>query len=127
MPTRYLLAPLLRLARFQPLSEDLEFPLLMFNRMKLGWKHSTVQGDSCDQRQTICKLFSTFREISLHSVQGDNSICSKPPVDLKTKVPLWLGLSWPGKNGAFDLKSTGGFEQMELSPCTYIHLPWPEF
>ena len=30
------------------------------------------------------------------SVQGDPSGSSQPPVDFKTKVPLWPGLTWPG-------------------------------
>ena len=42
-------------------------------------------------------------------VQGDTSRCAKPPVDFKTKVPLWPGLPWPGQSGTFVLKSTGGF------------------
>ena len=25
------------------------------------------------------------------SIQGDHSACAKPPVDFKTKVPLWPG------------------------------------
>ena len=36
----------------------------------------------------------------------------------KTKVPFWPGLARPG--GTFVLKSTGGFEQVEWSPCTDI-------
>ena len=30
-------------------------------------------------------------------LQGDNSACAKPPVDFKTKVPLWSDLLWPGQ------------------------------
>ena len=45
-------------------------------------------------------------------VQGDTSRCAKPPVDFKTKVPLWLG-----QNRTFVLKSTGGFAQRDVSPC----------
>ena len=30
-------------------------------------------------------------------IQGDHSACAKPPVDFKTKVPLWPGLPWPGQ------------------------------
>ena len=33
----------------------------------------------------------------LHQVQGDPSYCAKPPVDFKTKIPLWPGLPWPGQ------------------------------
>ena len=40
-------------------------------------------------------------------VQGDTSRWLKPPVDLKTKVPLWPGLA----------KSPGGFGQLNVSPC----------
>ena len=47
------------------------------------------------------------------NVQGDNSTCSKPPVDFKTKV-----LFWPGQSRTSVLKSMGGFKQVELSPCT---------
>ena len=49
------------------------------------------------------------------SVQGDTSGCTKPPIDFKTKVPLW-----PGQNGTFVLKSTGGFVQPDVSPCMII-------
>ena len=31
------------------------------------------------------------------SVQDDTSGCGEPPVDFKTKVPFWPGLSWPGQ------------------------------
>ena len=31
------------------------------------------------------------------SIQGDHSGRNKPPVDLKTKVPLWPDLAWPGQ------------------------------
>ena len=31
------------------------------------------------------------------NLQGDHSTCAKPPVDIKTKVPLWPGLPWPGQ------------------------------
>ena len=47
-------------------------------------------------------------------IQGDNSTCSKPP----GSALAWLVLAWAGQNGTFVLKSTGGFEQVELSPCT---------
>ena len=29
-------------------------------------------------------------------VQGDRAACAKPPVEFKTIVPFWPGLSWPG-------------------------------
>ena len=29
-------------------------------------------------------------------LQGDHSACAKPPIDFKSKVPLWPGLTWPG-------------------------------
>ena len=41
-----------------------------------------------------------FRNISKagsFQLQGDNSVRTKPPVDFKTKVPLWPGLTWPGQ------------------------------
>ena len=37
---------------------------------------------------------------------------------LQTKVPLWPGLSWPGQNGTFVLKSTGCFWTSEMAPST---------
>ena len=45
------------------------------------------------------------------SLQGDTSRCTKPPVDFKTKDPLWPGQTGPGKarpgqNGTFVFKST---------------------
>ena len=59
---------------------------------------------------------------SLRNVQGDTSVCDEPPVDFKTKVLFWPGLSWPGQNGTFVLKSTGGSSQPDhdVSPCTDI-------
>ena len=30
-------------------------------------------------------------------LQGDTSGCGEPPVDIKTTVPFWPGLSWPGQ------------------------------
>ena len=30
-------------------------------------------------------------------IQGEHLACAKPPVDFKTKVPLWLSLPWPGQ------------------------------
>ena len=53
-------------------------------------------------------------------VQGDHSACSKPPVDFKTKVPFWPGRDRPGHSGTLVFKSTGGFEQVEWSPCTVL-------
>ena len=57
----------------------------------------------------VHKFFLTFLRLHLISssgrfsyghpnrtVQGDHSTCSKPPVDINTKVPFWLGLAWPG-------------------------------
>ena len=31
-------------------------------------------------------------------IQGDTSGCGEHPVDFKTKVPFWPGLSWPGQS-----------------------------
>ena len=44
------------------------------------------------------------------SIQGDHSACAKPPVDFKTKVPLWPGLALPNWDFCF--------AQAEWSPCT---------
>ena len=68
---------------------------------------------------TVYQLFRHFGYLQTASqypgsiVQGDHSACDEPPVDFKTKVPLW-----PGQNGTFVLKSTGGFAQCKVSPCT---------
>ena len=35
-------------------------------------------------------------------VQGDTSLCPKPPVDLKPK--FCFGLAWPGQSGTFVLQ-----------------------
>ena len=32
----------------------------------------------------------------------------------------WPGQAWPGQSGTFVLKSTGGFAQRDVSPCTII-------
>ena len=56
---------------------------------------------------------------SIH-LQGDHSPCAKPPVDFKTKVPLWPGQGRSGQNGTFVSKSTGGFAQGEWSLCIVI-------
>ena len=47
------------------------------------------------------------------TLQGDTSRWPKPPVDLKTKDPIWPGLAWPGQSGTFVLKSMGGFSQRD--------------
>ena len=31
------------------------------------------------------------------TLQGDTSCWPKPPVDIKTKVPFWPDLPWPGQ------------------------------
>ena len=54
------------------------------------------------------------------AVHGDHSTCSKPPADFKTEVPFWPCQALPGQSGTFVLKSTGGFEQVEWSPCSMI-------
>ena len=46
---------------------------------------------------TLSLVLPRLRGILAEVVQGENSSCSKPPVDLRTKVPLWPGLSWPGQ------------------------------
>ena len=51
-------------------------------------------------------------------IQGDTSGCAKPPIDFKTKFPLWPGQARPGQNGFFVLMSTGGFAQRDGSPCS---------
>ena len=64
-----------------------------------------------------CKCDTCPNQIADHigsHVQGDTSRCAKPPVDFKTKVPLWSGA---GQNGTFVLESTGGFAR-DVSPCT---------
>ena len=50
-------------------------------------------------------------------IQGDTAGSSKPPVDIKTKVPLWPGQARPGQNVTFVLKSAGGLELPAVSPC----------
>ena len=56
---------------------------------------------------------------SIRSIQGDHSGRTQPPVDFKTKVPLWPDQARPGQSGTFDLKSTGRLVLPEWSPCTY--------
>ena len=36
----------------------------------------------------------------------------------KSSALAWPALAWPGQSGTFVLKSTGGFAQVEWSPCT---------
>ena len=42
----------------------------------------------------IPRLFIMIWRRRLSSLQGDHSGCGEPPVDFKTEVPLWPGLSW---------------------------------
>ena len=42
---------------------------------------------------TVAQRLQHFSNIH---IQGDHSTCSKPPVDFRTKVPLWPSLSWAG-------------------------------
>ena len=44
----------------------------------------------------VCYLLRDRSDVQ-NVVQGDHSACAKPPVDFKTKVPLWPGLPWPGQ------------------------------
>ena len=66
------------------------------------------------------KLLPSFRYDSFLSsclpVQGDHSACSKPPVDIKSKVPFWPVQARPDH---VDLMSMGGLNQPDVSPCTY--------
>ena len=36
---------------------------------------------------------------------------------LTSKLKFRFGLVWPGQNGTFVFKSTGGFAQSDVSPC----------
>ena len=58
--------------------------------------------------------------LSQLSLQGDTSRREKPPIDLKTKVPFRPRLAWPGLNGTFVLKPTGGFAQRDVSLCNAL-------
>ena len=49
-----------------------------------------------DSLETLCKnqtapIQEFVTDQQPHIVQGDPSCCAKPPVDFKTKVPLWPG------------------------------------
>ena len=52
-----------------------------------------VQAFGVTARQWILML--TISRASYINVQGDTSGCAKPPVDFKTKVPLWPGQASP--------------------------------
>ena len=54
-------------------------------------------------------------------IQGDRAACAKPPVEFKTKVLLWPSQA---RTGQAKTKSTGGFAQAALSPCT---VPYKRF
>ena len=45
-----------------------------------------------------------------------------------SSVLAWPGLTWPGQSGTFVLKSMGGFQQVEWSPCRFqnftIEVAW---
>ena len=45
----------------------------------------------------------------------------------KSSVLAWPCLTWPGQSGTFDLKSTGGFEQVEWAPCTVYTVTFLSF
>ena len=36
----------------------------------------------------LCNLGPIFLDITVY-IQSDHSLCAKPPIDFKTKVPLW--------------------------------------
>ena len=40
----------------------------------------------------------------------------------KSSVLAWPGQGRPGQSGTFVLKSTGGFKQVELSPCIWVQV-----
>ena len=73
-------------------------------------------GDHRVQKQQ-CQVGVHLKETMIE-VQGDTSRCAKPPIDFKTKDLLWPGLARPGQRETFVLKSTGGFAQCDVSPCT---------
>ena len=71
----------------------------------------------------VVSAAGTTMSVPFESLQGDPSRWPKPPVDFKSKVPIWPGLAalaWPGQSGTLLLKSTGGFGQRDGSPCTNI-------
>ena len=65
---------------------------------------SDYKDDDDDHESNVC-----FGDKSL---QGDPSGSSQPPIDFKTKVPFW----------PFVLKSTGGCELPDGSPCSILQL-----
>ena len=67
-------------------------------------------------------MFKTGRKTreKLIRVQGDHSACDEPLRRLQNKSSslACLGQARPGQKGSFVLKSTGGFAQRDVSPCT---------
>ena len=56
---------------------------------------------------------------SLWLYRVTNPLVQNLPLTSKQKFRFGQPVqAWPGQNGTFVLKSMGGFEQMELSPCT---------
>ena len=57
------------------------------------------------------------------ALQGDHSACAKPPVDFKTKVPLWPGLPRPGQAKAeFLWPDQTKAELLSLSQQEVLHM-----
>ena len=59
--------------------------------LRLDWMHSR------DMEWNTSLLFLRGFTESFGEVKGDTSGCGEPPVDFKTKVLFWPGLSWPGQ------------------------------
>ena len=55
--------------------------------------------NSCALLEPLPKrVYMWFLGVKIHqALQGDNSTCSKPPVDFKTKVLLWPGQARPAQ------------------------------
>ena len=50
------------------------------------------------------------RGLTLYPISSITSGCDEPPVDFKTKVPFWPGLSWP-------VLAWPGQNELDVSPC----------
>ena len=97
-----------------------------------GWQNSQTRDL---QSKDYAIVLQFLLDVVTHVNQHKNLTCTllncqyRVTHQVVTNLPLtskqsslfaWPGLAWPGQNGTFVLKSTGGSSQPDVSPCTKV-------
>ena len=88
--------------------------------LQRGQEYFSDRRDELDIKIADVQLSYSQALDEVWTYRVDHSCCSQSPIDIKTKVPFWPALTWPGQNITFVLMSTGGLDQHDVSPCTWI-------